>query len=897
MAKRDVLDEKMAQQFAWRITKPSDITGADTASPPESAAPEEPEEDAEAEAANAAEQERRAQMAEDRAELAKHTARAWQITSPVLQAKETAELLRRVHGLSLYIAGMGDHPREAILLWRLIVRHHADLTDSESSDAVHALSFMPIDTTLREIVDLLVEVAETGSSWLAFMMEIGEVATETAARRHPELARRLERILTDESKSWESREIAARWLSLSEAREVASLFRRALVLPHAGIRTIALKALLDMEPPAVAEADVLWLLEDAVKHPLAVGPGGMSFETVYDYTNVLVEAVTKVPPPGGFRPLESILDGDCAYPVKNRRGLDDAWALRALAAGYPERALARIDRLLYGSKSWRRHDAVEASGLLPDDLARPRLIEAASRPGHLASEQAKSLWWKRFGEPCPVTELAGVDTEILAGPPSDRFLSCLTVLRGSSDEAKVTMLKALAAEVKAAEVPEGAAPPEELSASEREALALMLFAQSDFMPGRAGLPSSEEAWARMLLRRFGEPAFVGLLKLAERGGRAGVDHEWLSALSDLARKGELSASQRDELRGVAREALSSPGWDGATAPLIALLNVGAPGDLVDRLWSIAMTEMPTSRRPRSLFHFAIHWASDVLCKMDSAPTLDARIAEEGAEAFRARDYVRFERIMVIGIRRRVPLLIELAAQCIDRVDEDRAALDAASRCGYSLAEAGLIDDAWLLALLGRPESLKFKLGTHLVRGRGSDELIAALEGAVESKARGGAAAAEAVESLVAMDVMDRADARLEAILDSAPPRERASLVGLLLRMDAPLAGLRRHLMDLLVGSDAEAASEVLEDLYMRRKEAEGVEDVLEAALTHSIAPSLRRGIERILDKPGEADAYFQDALDEDETEVAGTSNDDDEDDDEDDDDENKAESEGRDESA
>jgi hypothetical protein len=891
MAHRDVLDEKLAQQFAWRITKPSDITGTGSASPPKSAPPEEQAEaaEAEAEAAEAEEQERRAQMAEDRAELAKHTARAWQITSPVLQAKETAELLRRVQALSLYVAGMGDHPREAILLWRLIVRHIEDLTDSESSDAVHALSFMPIDTTVREIVDLLVEVAETGSSWLAFMMEIGEVATETAARRHPELARRLERILTDDSKSWQSREIAARWLSLSEGRDVASLFRRALVFPHAGIRTIALKALLDVSPPAVAEADVLWLLEDAVKHPLVHGPGGMSFETVYDYSNVLVEAVTKVPPPGGFRPLESILDGDCSYPVKNRRGLDDAWALRALAAGYPERSLARIDRLLYGSKSWRRHDAVEASGLLPDELARPRLIEAASRPGHLASEQAKSLWWKRFGEPCPVTELAGVDTEILAGPPSDRFLSCLTVLRGSSDEAKVTMLKALAAEVKASEVAEGAAPPEELTPSEREALALMLFAQSDFTSGRAGLPSSEEAWARMLIRRFGDPAFKGLLKLAERGARAGVDHEWLSALADLARKGELSPSQREELRGVAREALCSPGWDGATAPLIALINVGAPADLVDRLWAIAMTEMPSSRRPRTLFHFAIHWATDILCKMDGAEGLDARIAEEGAEALRARDYERFERIMVIGIRRRVPLLTELAAQCIDRLDEDAEAREAATRCGYALSEASLVDDGWLLALLSRPESLKFKLGAGLVRGQASDEIIAVLTSALESTARGGAAAAESAETLVAMEVMDRADARIEAILDRAPPEERASLVGLLLRMDAPLSGLRRHLMDLLVGSDQQAASAVLEDIYRRRKEAEGVEDVLEAALTHAIAPSLRAGIERILDKPGEADLYFQDAPDEDES--AGSIKDED-----DDEDEGEPESEGRDES-
>ena len=864
MSKRDVLDEELAQRFRWRAFTPADL--AEVVAPPAPPGPSmiQPAPTAGTSPSGgqgaSAERLRWERAARACAGLARQVERVWEMTARARQAVATVALLGRAEGIGLDLVGMREHPLECVRLWRLVVRHYDKLPKRDRKAGIHALSFAPAPAQQREVVDLLVEAAEAGDSWLAFMMERG-AADEVTGQMHPELGARLAQIL-DEGKTWAAREIAARWLSFADLSGAVPALRRALRRPHARGRWVALEILLERAPGELTEDDVLWLLEDAVRHPLPGGFGERTRDTVDGYCGALVTAVAKVRPAEGWRPLEIIAGGGGALLRGERSGLDDGWALRALAAGYPARALAPIDRLLCGSRSWRRLDAVEAAGLLPDELARPRLLEGAAGPGHHAEERARALWFERFGEACPVDPLAGVPAGLLPAEAGERLLSRLTVLRGPSDEARGAMLEALLAE-----------------APDPEALALLLFGVRDVVSTRPrpGLPRSEEPWAELLIERFGAPAFEGLAALAARGARAGVDHEWLGALASLARKGALAPAWHARLRDIAREALGSPAWDGASSPLVTLACVGAPPDLLDRLWAIAVTP-PADDEAGQHLH-AARWAADALAGMADAPELDARIAAEGARALEARAYPEVERIAALGCQRGTPAAFDLGARCLAAVDDDPAAEGAALRCAYALDEAKRLDEAWRVNAVARPESPLFAIATHVLRKPASPAVLAALEGALESPARGGAAAAEAAVSLLRLRAIGVDDPRLDGLLARAPARARADLADALLLNDAPLPPLRRHLLELLVGADAKAAAVACEGLLT--KEPEGTRELFQAALAPGARaaagspggapgaphPSIRDLIEHYLGEPGEVELYWRDGGDEEEDEL------------------------------
>jgi len=871
MSHRDVLDKEMARRFAWRAPTPGELDELGKAEPekepaPAQAAPAKPSE----EEVTDAERERWEQAARQCAELAEQVERVWQMTPRARQEAAAGSLLERAEALGLYIVGMRDHPLAMIRLWRLVVRHYEKMPSRNRRSAVHTLSFAPVSPTHRELVDLLVEAAETGDGWLTFLLERGPAGDE-AGRKLPELGGRLARIL-DEGKTWGARETAARWLQLGDVREGIGALRRALRQPHARLRWTALEVLLEEAPAALTAEDVQWLLEDAVKHPLPRGYGSRSYETADGYSGVLVTAVAKVVPPEGHRPLEAIADGEGVYVRKERAGLDEGWALRALAAGYPERALTRIDRELFGTRMWRRRDAVEAAGLLPPELARPRLLEAASGPGPRSADRAKEIWFERFGGECPVDPLAGVQVALLSAPPSEQLLDRLNVLRRASDEAHGAMLEVLLAE--APEDPAGG-----LSAQQREALALLLFSlrEMNLLHKRPDLPRSEDAWAELLFRRFGPPALEGLATIAERAALVGVDHGWLAALASLARKGVLPADFVARLRAIARDALLSPAWEGATAPLIVLSNVGPPPDLLDRLWEIVMDRDERRGSARWRYPYSIRWAADSLVAMKDAPALDARLAAEGPEALRARSYVALDRIVDIGCRRGLPEIFALAARCLAAVDEDPESAETAARCAYALVAGKRLEEAWKLDALGRPESLQFQIASYLVRQDRSPAVIGALEQALTSPARGGAAAAEAADALVWMKVLGIDDPRLDAILERAPERARASLGGGLLLIGAPLAPLRRHYAGMLRSADDSTAERAFEDLYV--KQPEGIWELLAEVLAEGPNPAIRESIEYRLGKPSEAELYWRDPGDDEEEDDEDFDDDDDDDDD------------------
>jgi hypothetical protein len=845
MSKRDVLDERMARRFAWHIAKPGELPDVGEPAP---ALDLKPREGLRAKVMLEAREHGTATCAA----LARQVERAWEMTPGEPQVAATAKLFARAQALCIDLVAMQAHPLETVRLFRLIVRHYPRLITKGHEFDIYALNFAPLSLREREVVDLLVETAEAGDLSLAYVVEEC-LAGAAVGQRYPEIGERLTRVL-DEGKTWVAREIAARWLSLGEFRDAIPSLQRALRLPHARVRWNALLVLLEMAPPALTEDDVLWLLSDAVAHPLPDGPSSSAYLTVRGYEAALIAAVKRLHPAEGWRPLAIIVDGSGAHLRKQQEGLSTGFALRALAAGYPKLSLARIDRALAQSRSYLRTDAVLAAALLPEELARPRLLDAAAGPESYAAECARQLWFERFGGECPSDPLAGVPIELLSAPPSEAFLARLVVVRGANAEATGALLGALLAEAKGS------------PSAEREALALLLFSLRDFGSAhrRPGLPSREEAWATRLIERFGEPAIDGLFGLAERGALAGVDLEWLGALASLARKGVLAGADRDRLRDLAARALVSPAWRGATAPLLALSAVGTPPELCDRLWSIAV-QPQADDMPERRFVFTRHPAVEALCALTDTSALDERIVREAEVALRDRSYEELKQIVNLGCRRQLPAVFDLVERCLAGLDEDPALLDVAALGVSFLLTAGRLDEAWVLDTLSKPASLRFAITTYACRPPwASPEIIGALVRAFSSPARAGSAAAEAAEALSALDVLWVEESRLDGVLERAPERARASLMAMLVRCGEPLAPFRRHVVELLASADAKAAERVFNALTS--KEPEETAELFEAALEMGPSPSVRKGIEHFLGEPSEAELYWCDADEEDEEE-------------------------------
>jgi hypothetical protein len=855
MSKRDVIDEQMARRFAWRTVEPEDATAEEDPKPPDPPGPpgppgppSQPPDDEQVSEAELARWERARRVA---AGLAKEIERAWETTARAQQAAATASLLQRAKRIGAELVTMKAYPIESVRLWRLAARHVRRLPARVREKDIFALVYLSPPLSEPEMADLLVEAAESGDITLAAIVN-GYLERRATGRRHREIGVRLARVVA-EGKTWKARESAARWLSAADLDAATPALRRALRQPRLELRSRALTLLLERTPPALTEDDVLWLLEDAVKHTPLAASGTLAEQAVKRYADALLAAVTRVPPPQGYRPLALLVDrGD---PSRwGDVGLDLVWALRALAAAYPARALGRIDRALLTNRRLYYLDGIKAAALLPAELARPRLLEAAARANHHLAERAKAIWFERFGEECPVEPLAGVPVELLAGAPTERFFACLTVLRGSSKEAHIRMMEALLAEA-----PPPDAPKESLSAKEREALALLLFAARTAPYIEDHLPWAAAAWTELLLARFGAPAFAGLAAMAERDALAGLDHEWLSALADLWNKGALPADSRDRLRDIACAGLRSPAWEGSTAPLVTLYYVGAPADAAELLFSVLTTPEDVAD-PIGSYRWSVHWAGEALVKMGDAPGLDARLAAAAIEAREARAWAIFERVATIGCQRGAEAVIEVTRRAVLDFDGETEAFDAVYRAGYALREAGHVDEAWLVDVLHRPASPSFAIAARLVSKTPSLAELAALNRALEVPGRHAEAAAAAAETLFAVGALGAEDRRLDAILELAPARARASLMGRLLMFEVPLSPFRRHILELLASPEREVAKPVLQALLWHKPA--GMTELIEDALPLAASPEVRLEMEEALGEPREEETYWRNAGDE-----------------------------------
>jgi hypothetical protein len=854
MTKRDVLDKDLARRFAWRAAEPAALEEPQTAPSPE-APPPSPED------AALAEEKRRedARYAEERCKLlAEEIRRAWEIQSQPEQAAAARKVLRGALRLSFYIVRMEDHPIEAIRLWRLVIRHLSTADGAahrRTRTGMFGLGFMPLSTRPREIVDLLVEAAEKGSSQITFLLD--QHFKENEMSRHPELGERLAH-LVDTARTWEARVRAARWLSLGEFPAAIPALRRALRMRHLRLRHHAIFILSQMKGPALTEEDVLWLLQDAVIHPMSQQA---DYERVHDYEEVLVEAVKLVRPAGGHRPLEVIVQGGGALIDRDRGGLDRGWALRTLAAGYPERALPFIDRCLFSVYSWNRRPALEALAFVADSEARPRLMEAAASPDLHVAEGAREQWFKRFGQECPVGPLACVPAGLLEGPPSEQLVSRLSVLRGKSDDARKAMTAVILAEA-----PEEGAPPASLSAAQREALALLIctltFGSSTY--GQDGLPSSDDAWVKALLGRFGAPAFEALAATAERPSLVGADSPWLGALSSADRSGLLTADQKEQVRSMAVRALGAPGWNGGTAPLMALRALGAPPEAEDRLWDVLLESCAAAEDEPDPLRHCRYWATEALETLPASPTLDARAAGAAEAAFARGDEDLFQYLMDLGGARRTAPVLAVATRAVDARDVRPEAVEMAHRAARALRNAGCIDSGWLLERLRDPELPAFGAVADLVDRAAPEEVVGALRAALESPARGGAAAAEAARCLVWKGDISTDDPRLAGIRERAPAKARADLAAAQIDLGAPLDGLRRDVAEALLSPDPRVTHELIEALYSKRPE--GMDELFEELLPRVPAGDARGVMEHYLRAPTEASRYWVDAYQSDDEE-------------------------------
>jgi hypothetical protein len=844
MSKRDVLDADLARRFAFR-------TGSSPEPEPE---PEPPEatadDDEDADDAEEEEEDRETALARwahasrAAAELARDVERAWATPGRAAQTAATAAVLQRLRRGAKERVVFGDHQQACLRLWRLVVRHFKRLSPRGQRQDVMALvaAAPPLDEP--ETAELLAEVIAAREIMLTAIMK-SRLETDKDKPRHPAVNARLARLLA-EGKTWSARETAAAWLSPAGLDDALPALRRALRMPRLALRARALGLLAARTPPALDADDVLWMLRDALAHPMfGAGSNGQA-DNARAYAEALFDLTVKLRPAGGWEPLLEIVPWVDAR-GENLAGIDSAWALRLLAAAYPAEGRATIARALLDFWTFRNRDALEAIAYLPDDDARPLLLETAARPAPVLAERAKAIWFARYGVACPVGPLDGVPLSLLDGPPSERFLAAVASLRCASDEARAALLRSALEEA-----PAGGASLAALTASQREALALWIFAGRD-LPRGAAASTHPFSVVDLLAERFGAAAFTGLAVLAERDALAGLDTGWLQCMGALVKKLALTEAERERLRAIGLAGLRSPAWEGAGGPVYAIHSAGLTPETVAVI--LAAMVAPAPKRGRKPASDAVFAAWQVLPQARGLEGLAEQLAAAARAAWDARSWETFRWLADTACRCGVEDTIALVRRAVEGLDdapeEARAAIREAAR-----GLEGRVDEAWLIQQLRLPASAAFPVAVSLVaRDKPSLAVLEALRDALDSDGRAGASAAEAAEKLLGLGAIGVADRRLDGILSRAPAPARASLAGALLHQEAPIVSLRHHLLDLLARNDYEVVADIF--WALSRRDPPGKSDLYEDAVPLATCAKVRRELESDLGEPEERMTYWQ----------------------------------------
>lgn len=861
MAKTDVLDRSRAAAYAWRRFTP----GEEIADPPDAPELEEAssgDADAVDEAAEgelvfdvgAPDAESHAPSFRDEARarasaLAEGVARAWSLPDAE-QAEATAELAQRADEMGMLNVAMENHPLESVRLFRLALRHWERLSQAARDAARHSLAWS--DLSHPEVVDLFAEAVMLDDCALHGSMMIAIAIrddAEEALARAPCAGARFARLL-DEAVSSSSRRTAIFLVGIAGRPDAALSLRRALRPPHYNLRWRALACLDEDFPDAIDASDVLFLLEEAVAHapPWIHGDEENSRAHCY-FPDLLDRVIARLRPEGAAGLLARLVEGDCDSAFWGRPSLDAAWALGVLAATFPDEALPRIDARLRGVNSKERKLAVAAAGRLPDDLAWPRLLVGAADPVPAIAALAQGLWLERRGTLCRFDELAGVESALLVGLPSERMLSRLGVLRTGPLEARAAMVEVLLGE-----------------APDAEALVLVLFAIGDpelwSKKHRPLLPESCEGYARAVIERFGERGALGLVALAWRyadSDNVGFFHEF----ADLLRiKFAIPEAVYPALRSLALRSVDVRSPYRIYDALTVLEHASAPAASAPRLAALAWSADPTS--------FLTYAASAALTA--AAPgdaDVDALILAELSAAFDAADFARFARALPAGVRRRLASAIDLAERLIARYalepQDDTALTDILQTCDDELEAIDRAPAVCSSAALTSPGTHAFALACRRlsVRMKKTPLELRGLRAALRGHP---AAAAEAAYALLRWRLIKVTDRRLPGIARCAPLDLRAALLSTMILDDVPPGISWELIAEILVSPDPRVTDAFHHHTYGLAEAGLGKE--LRAIEAQIVDPALRAEVAEWRSIEDQPTLYWQDEIEDEAEEEA-----------------------------
>lgn len=811
MSNQDEINPRRARQYAWRyaLTEPLDEE-------PDSAEPE-------PDSGTDTDTDRSLELAE----LAAQIEQTWAISDPAAQQHATVALLRSAAESEETLITLSVFSSLAAMrLLRLAQRHYRAL-GAEADELMPQLClFASFDHP--EAAELLLDIARAGDRRFVRWLELPLTASfqtsgPGASLQQTQLCIRLCALL-DEEFSWASRELALDWLFLDCTKEAIPTLRRALRLPHLGIRRRALTLLVRaFTPPALEASELLFLLDDLFVHPPVFQSRPQPFwaqERSQGYADALTEALRQLHPSEAVAPLLRILNFDHHTKGLKRSGCDDQWALKALAAAYPSEALPYIDRYLRKPWSWSRRTAVDAAALLPAEEARPRLLRAASDGAPHVAAWARSRFEDCFGVACPVQPLDGIATELLSKPPSEKFFTRLAVLRTPSEEARQTMLEVLLGE-----------------APDPEALVLILFALADdtllHKRLRPKLPKDRKALTARLYRRFGLPAVHALCLLADKypgpDGNGG-----LFELRELAETVRLAKPDVVPLRELALRRLQIETFAARQGAFMLLTEIGAPAELYPQLFDWVLTGAD-----------AWIFAADVLAKVPKDRARLAALADHLEAAFQAGDGARLTRLSCTIPKRPLALLLSTMERLVSQwiaLPVPAANASDAERKRYASPEmqsgilalaqrlraVGKLSPEWIKDSLDTPASRAFLLAVNLVEAAELDDAtLAPMLRALDSDAHGGAAALEAAVNLLRHGKgVSAEDPRLLRLAQTAHGDWRGRIMFMLLYAGAPMESLRSAIVESLCSDDREEA-ESMGDTIERFVKPFGVEALAE----------------------------------------------------------------------
>ena len=389
-------------------------------------------------------------------------------------------------------------------------------------------------------------------------------------------------------------------------------------------------------------------------------------------------------------------------------------------------------------------------------------------------------------------------------------------------------------------------------APDPESLALIVFALGDSSAWRFhnGRRRGEGVlgWARVIVSRFGRHGVRGICWLAERFPKS-TGAGWLDVLRKLVEQKAIRRGDWDLVSATATRRFSAGESAAHEAANRTLALVGAPSELFDVLWSMGIDQTVEGR--------SLDDALPLLSSWRDGGELNARIAAQIDQALADNDLRRLTRVVTVAAHRgmrHAPAFVERAlerpAEHVDPDTLERLAALVESHTG--------VRERWLRGALSRPESLQFAVALRVSSLDVTGANRKALELALASEARDGAAAAEALSVLLRRAKGFRSsDPRIPGVLDRAPLLQQADLISDLLARRAPVRILRDPLARVLASTDPRVVGRASTLIWLMRSTI--AKACLRAMLPLIVDLSLREHVSRHLSGTRPEPLYWQPA--------------------------------------